>query len=141
MSRAKRKSSRNEYQARWNVYRDWCLKEDVSSCRSSIPKTSRFLTELFKVKKLSPTTFKGYRSGLSAVFSLNQPEFRLKSLEGHSQRHEIKASEKEGFITFMEPCFSAIRSETSTIRTISPQDLKSLTKSTLFLVALVRRRG
>ena len=70
----RRESTRLNYQARWGKFRKWCRDFHHRSSEPTIPKIAEFLTFLFKTKKATVSTIKGYRAMLSSVFKFCLPE-------------------------------------------------------------------
>ena len=73
LGHCRRKSSLKAYQSKWDVYRRWCWDKAHSVSNPTIPKIAEFLLWLWRSKGLSLSAIKGYRSMLSAVFSLRLP--------------------------------------------------------------------
>ena len=70
---ARRPSTINIYQSKWNVYRKWCRKSGHSVSNPTLPKVADFLLFLFMDKHLSVSAIKGYRFMLSFVFRFKLP--------------------------------------------------------------------
>ena len=134
---ATRDSTNKQYQAKWNIFCEWCRRNGRSSSRATIVKLAEFLCYLSDVRKLRVPTIKGYRSMLAKVFvfkdvqvssnyylkelikSFKVKELRFRSPTPHWDldvvlRHLLKAP--------YEPLHKA--------------DFKSLSKKTIFLIAL-----
>ena len=60
-------SSREAYQARWSVYRDWCHTNGHSVSRPTLAKVADFLYWLRYTRGLSVSSLRGYRSALCGV--------------------------------------------------------------------------
>ena len=77
-SLARRPSSSQAYQLKWQVYRSWCHSHGHSVSRPSLAKVTDFLCWLRSSRGLGVSSIKGYHSMLSAVF-----RFHLPSLSSH----------------------------------------------------------
>ena len=65
VSRARRRSTRKVYDAKWIIFRDWCNRRSVDPTKPSMANVADFLLFLFKEKNLAISTIKGYRAMLS----------------------------------------------------------------------------
>ena len=69
-----RPSSQRLYQHRWLVYRWWCRSKGHTVSSPSLAKINDFLLFLRRVKGLSVSAVKGFRSMLTSVFKYRMPE-------------------------------------------------------------------
>ena len=124
------------YQSKWSLYRRWCAEKGHSVSNPSISKVA-YLLWLWEVKNLSVSSIKAHRSVLSAVFKFKLPELR--------DHHVLWDLIRSFYIERprrppMPPCWDLdvvlrqLMSEAN--EPLSSLSLRSLTKKTLFLVAL-----
>ena len=64
-AKARRASTRKVYDAKWNVFSDWCLKREIPPDKATSANVADFLLHLFQEKKSQVSTIKGYRSTIS----------------------------------------------------------------------------
>ena len=69
---ARRQSTRAVYDARWRVYAEWCVREQVNPTDPSPRRIADFLIFLFETKNLSLSSIKGYRSMLSHTLAFHK---------------------------------------------------------------------
>ena len=60
-----RRSTRSVYEAKWTIFKKWCLSNQVDFRSPPIKSVADFLMYLFEDKKLQPSTIDGYRSAIS----------------------------------------------------------------------------
>ena len=60
-----RRSTRSVYEAKWTIFKKWCLSNQVDFRSPPIKSVADFLMYLFEDKKLQPSTIEGYRSAIS----------------------------------------------------------------------------
>ena len=141
LTKSRRSSSLRVYQSKWSLYRRWCWDKGHSVSNPSIPKVADFLLWLWRSKGLSLSAIKGYRAMLSAVFKFSLPEL--------SDHHVIRSllrsfSIERPRVSSSPPSWDLdlvlrhLMSEA--YEPLSSQSLRSLTKKTLFLVALATAR-
>ena len=137
LGRSRRSSSLAAYQSKWSIYRRWCWDQGHSSSNPSIPKIADFLLWLWREKNLSLSAVKAYHSVLSAVFSFRLPSFSddpsLRSLL-HSFAIERPRSPGGPPSWDLDKVLHHLMS--SAYEPLESQGLRTLTKKTLFLVAL-----
>ena len=137
LTRARRGSSLRIYQSKWSLYRRWCFDKGHSVSNPSIPKVAEFLLWLWRSKGLSLSAIKGYRSMLSAVF-----KFRLPDLGEHHVLRSLLRSfaierPRKSIVPPPWDLDAVLRHLMSdAYEPLSSQSLRSITKKTLFLVAL-----
>ena len=69
ISQSRRDSTVKVYDAKWNIFSDWCRRRDIDPLHPSSRRLADFFVYLFDVKKLSVSTIKGYRSMISHTLS------------------------------------------------------------------------
>ena len=137
VSLARRKSTRLVYQAKWDIYRQWCREKGHSISRPSLPKVADFLLYLHEVKKLSVSGIRGYRSMLSLVFRWKLPDLSSSSVikdlirSFYIQRPVRRISPPEWDLDVV---LRALRSPP--YEPLGEATFRDLTKKTLFLLAL-----
>ena len=118
------------------MYR-WCWNRGHSVSRSTIPKVAEFLLWLWSSKGLGVSAIKGYRSMLSAVFSLCLPEISesrvLRDLI-RSFSIEKPRSRSQSPSWDLDLVLKSLMSDT--YEPLESQTLRTLMKRVLFLVAL-----
>ena len=67
MARSVKPSSSALYQCRWKIFRDWCLRHDLSAASTPISKVADFFIYLKDQRSLSLSAVKGYRAVVSSV--------------------------------------------------------------------------
>ena len=72
IARARRRSTLRVYDAKWNIFVDWCRGQQIDPLDPSPRRVADFLTHLFDVKKLSVSTIKGYRSCIANTLSFRK---------------------------------------------------------------------
>ena len=60
-----RRSTRSVYEAKWTIFKKWCVTNQVDFRSPPINSVADFLMYLFEDKKLQPSTIDGYRSAIS----------------------------------------------------------------------------
>ena len=60
-----RKSTRSVYEAKWTIFKKWCVTNQVDFRSPPVKSVADFLMYLFEVKKLQPSTIDGYRSAIA----------------------------------------------------------------------------
>ena len=136
-SLARRPSSRQAYQLKWQMYRSWCHSHGHSVFRPSLAKVTDFLCWLRSSKGLSVSSIKGYRSMLSAVF-----RFHLPSLSSHPVVRDLLRSFCLGVAErqLRPPVWDlsvVLRFlNTSSFEPLSAAPLRALTQKVLFLLVL-----
>ena len=60
-----RGSTRAVYEAKWTVFKKWCLVSEVDFRSPSLNSIADFLLHLFQDRKLQPGTIEGYRSAIA----------------------------------------------------------------------------
>ncbi len=65
IAKCRRTSTTSLYDARWRIWGDWCLQREINPVEPSLGQIGDFLLHLFRVKKLSVSAIKGYRSALA----------------------------------------------------------------------------
>ena len=64
------------YEAKWAIFCDWCSGRDIDPVRVTVQQLADFLVYLFEIKRLVPSTIKGYRSAIGRTISLlGGPDF------------------------------------------------------------------
>ena len=119
------------------MYRRWCESEGYSSSSPSLARLADFLVWLWEVKKFSVPTIKAYRSMLSAVF-----RFKIPSISSDPSLKDLIRS----FAIQRPRCSSSFPAwdldvvlkhlMSSAYEPLEQQDLRTITKKALFLVAL-----
>ena len=137
LARSRRRSSLDSYQAKWSIYRKWCISKGHSLSNPSVPKTADFLLWLFQEKSLSLPTIKAYRSMLSAVFKFkipslgNDPFIRdlIRSFEVQNPRspQSFPSWDLNKVLSFLM---------SSQFEPLQDKDLRTMTMKVLFLVSL-----
>ena len=136
-SLARRPSSRQAYQLKWQVYRSWCHSHGHSVSRPSLAKATDFLCWLRSSRGLGVSSIKGYRSMLSAVF-----RFHLPSLSSYPVVRDLLRSFCLGSAErqLRPPAWDLLVVlrflNTSSFEPLSSAPLRALTQKVLFLVAL-----
>ena len=137
LSLARRKSTRIIYQNKWNTYRKWCRKKGHSVSRPSLPKITEFLLYLHETKHLSLPCIRGYRSMLSLVFRWKIPQLSSSTIIKDLLRSFAIAGPQR---KYTPPPWDLNEVLSSLMRPpyepIGQSNFRSLTKKTLFLVAL-----
>lgn len=67
MAEAQKPSTRDLYQRKWNIFRDWCAQRDSDPYKATIPLLADFFCELHEVKKYALSTIEGYRTAIGHV--------------------------------------------------------------------------
>ena len=60
-----RRSTRSVYEAKWAIFKKWCVSNQVDFGSPPIKSVADFLMYLFEDKKLQPSTIDGYRSAIA----------------------------------------------------------------------------
>ena len=60
-----RRSTRSVYEAKWTIFKKWCVSNQVDFGSPPIKSVADFLMYLFEDKKLQPSTIDGYRSAIA----------------------------------------------------------------------------
>ena len=60
-----RRSTRSVYEAKWTIFKKWCVSNQVDFRSPRIKSVADFLMYLFEDKKLQPSTIDGYRSAIA----------------------------------------------------------------------------
>ena len=60
-----RKSTRSVYEAKWTIFKKWCVTNQVDFRSPPVKSVAEFLMYLFEGKKLQPSTIDGYRSAIA----------------------------------------------------------------------------
>ena len=60
-----RRSTRSVYEAKWTIFKKWCVTNQVDFRSPPIKSVADFLMYLFEDKKLQPSTIDGYRSAIA----------------------------------------------------------------------------
>ena len=60
-----RRSTRSVYEAKWTIFKKWCVTYQVDFRSPPIKSVADFLMYLFEDKKLQPSTIDGYRSAIA----------------------------------------------------------------------------
>ena len=60
-----RGSIRSVYEAKWTIFRKWCLSNQVDFRAPPVKSVADFLMYLFQDRKLQPSTIDGYRSAIA----------------------------------------------------------------------------
>ena len=60
-----RGSTRSVYEAKWTIFKKWCVSNQVDFGSPPIKSVADFLMYLFEDKKLQPSTIDGYRSAIA----------------------------------------------------------------------------
>ena len=68
----KRASTLKVYDAKWNIFADYCKERKLDPFSINTPRLCDFFLWLFSVHGLKPITIKGYASALARVFNLCQ---------------------------------------------------------------------
>jgi hypothetical protein len=75
-SQSVRQSTGIVYEAKWAIFCDWCSGRDIDPVRVTVQQLADFLVYLFEIKRLVPSTIKGYRSAIDRTISLlGGPDF------------------------------------------------------------------
>ena len=78
ISKSVRQSTGIVYEAKWAIFCDWCSGRDIDPVRVTVQQLADFLVYLFEIKRLVPSTIKGYRSAIGRTISLlGGPDFGL----------------------------------------------------------------
>ena len=72
VAKARRQSTSRVYDAKWLVFRRWCIRRKIDPARPSVQSIADFLVYLFEEKDLAVSTVKGYRSMLSLTFKFRK---------------------------------------------------------------------
>lgn len=142
---AKRASTQNLYDYRWNTWMDWCLQRQMDPIDPSVALLADFLIFLFEEKKLSPVSIKGYRSAISSTLKhFSSVDFSsdpvlsdiVRSME--LEKPMITRVVPNWDLSLVLSCFKK-----SPFEPLSSCSLKLLTLKTVFLIALAsgRRRS
>ena len=76
ISKSVRQSTGIVYEAKWAIFCDWCSGRDIDPVRVTVQQLADFLVYLFEIKRLVPSTIKGYRSAIDRTISLlGGPDF------------------------------------------------------------------
>ena len=76
ISKSVRQSTGIVYEAKWAIFCDWCSGRDIDPVRVTVQQLADFLVYLFEIKRLVPSTIKGYRSAIGRTISiLGGPDF------------------------------------------------------------------
>ena len=137
LAKARRRSTRVNYQYKWATYRSWCRSQGHSISRPTIPKIADFLLFLRKGKHLSYSAIAGYRSVLSTTFRFHLPEISSSSVLADllkSFRLERPSVINRTPSWDLIKVLHFLRSEK--FEPLGQVPLRELTKKTLFLVAL-----
>ena len=70
ISKSVRQSKGIVYEAKWAIFCDWCSGRDIDPVRVTVQQLADFLVYLFEIKRLVPSTIKGYRSAIGRTISL-----------------------------------------------------------------------
>ncbi len=125
------------YQAKWNVYLDWCGGRQIDPLDASICTIADFFIFLFEEKKFSVSTIKGYRSALAQVYHYRGVDLSnnvdisslMKTME--IKRPVIRSQIPKWDLTLV------LRSLTrAPYEPMRVSDLKFLTRKTAFLLLL-----
>ena len=134
---ARRQSTRRLYQAKWAVYRRWCMAQGHSISRPSLPKVADFLVFLHRSKGLSPSAIKGYRSMLSLVFRSSLPAISTSSVIRDLIRSFCIARPRTSLAPPSWDVEAVLRSlRESPYEPLETCEFRALSIKTLFLVAL-----
>ena len=60
-----RQSTRSVYEAKWTIFKKWCVTNQVDFRSPPVKSVADFLMYLFETKKLQPSTIDGYRSAIA----------------------------------------------------------------------------
>ena len=60
-----RGSTRSVYEAKWTIFKKWCLSDQVDFRSPPVKSVADFLLYLFQDRKLQPSTIDGYRSAIA----------------------------------------------------------------------------
>lgn len=60
-------STRDLYQGKWRIFVSYCEDKGIDPWQASLPQISEFLSYLFDVKKMMPTTVDGYRTAIAGA--------------------------------------------------------------------------
>ena len=76
ISKSVRQSTGIVYEAKWAIFCNWCSGRDIDPVRVTVQQLADFLVYLFEIKRLVPSTIKGYRSAIGRTISLlGGPDF------------------------------------------------------------------
>ena len=76
ISKSVRQSTGIVYEAKWAIFCDWCSGRDIDPVRVTVQQLADFLVYIFEIKRLVPSTNKGYRSAIGRTISLlGGPDF------------------------------------------------------------------
>ena len=137
LTRARRKSSIAVYQAKWSVFRGWCRKSGHRVSAPSISKIADFLLWLWKVRKLSVQSIRGYRSMLSSVFRFQLPSIGEDSvLRDLIRSFEIQRPRCPSVTPSWDLNIVLKDLMSEAYEPLGQKDLRTVTKKTLFLLSL-----
>ena len=134
---ARRRSSRVNYQLKWSLYRDWCRPHGHSVSRPSLPEVADFLLWLRRSKGLSVSSILGYRPMLSAVFRSVLPGISSDPVIKHLLRSfKVETPPRPLRPPAWDLSMVLRYLVSSSFEPLNQSSLRSLTKKTLFLLAL-----
>ena len=137
LGRYRRSSSLAAYQSKWSIFCRWCWDKGHSSSNPSIPKIADFLLWLWREKNLSLSAVKAYRSMLSAVFAFRLPSLSDDpSLRSLIRSFAIERPRSPGDPPSWDLDKMLHHLMSSAYEPLESQGLRTITKKTLFLVAL-----
>ena len=131
---SRKRSTLNLYNSRWKYYAEWCQERGKDPHQPSIQRIADFLVYLWKVKHRSHQVITGFRSMFSMVF-----QNKLPNISSHYViRHIIRAANIEAPKPNNKITWDLIKvlDHLKKLEPLSSLNMRSLTKKTLFLVAL-----
>lgn len=141
IAESKRKSTTSIYDAKWRIFAQWCMSNSIDPTKITSPELVEFLLFLFEIKKLKPSTIRGYRSSISQTlcyfgkdFSNDQALSNL--LNSFSlERPVCRTLTPKWNLSLVLDFLSHVPFEP-----LSNISIKNLTLKTVFLVALASAR-
>ena len=71
ISKAVQQSTEIVYDAKWSIFVDWCVGQEIDPLKVSVQQLADFFVHLFEDKGLLPSTIKGYRSSITRTLTIS----------------------------------------------------------------------
>ena len=132
-----RGSTRSVYEAKWTIFKKWCITNQVDFREPPVKSVADFLMYLFEDRKLQPSTIDGYRSTIAdklgnSTLNISKDENLTRLLEGF---HRDKPNGRRG-IPSWNLSLVLHQLTKAPFEPIKEASLKYLTFKTVFLLAL-----
>ena len=132
-----RGSTRSVYEAKWAIFRKWCLTHQVDFRAPPVKSVADFLMYLFQDRKLQPSTIDGYRSAIAdklgnSPVNISKDENRTRLLDSF---HRDRPKGQRG-IPSWNLSLVLHQLTKAPFEPIKEASLKHLTFKTVFLLAL-----